>query len=517
MMEWPILSFLIWLPIMGGLGVLIIGDRYGARQAALLLAAITFLLSLPLYFAYDAVAGTMQFTETFKWIDALGVHVNYDLGVDGVSIALILLNTFMTVLVLAASWQAVKERVAQYMAAFLILEGLVNGVFMARDALLFYVFFEGMLIPLFLILGVWGGPQRIHATIKYFIYTFAGSVFLLVSLIYLYTQTSNGSFFLPDLYALTHLSENAQLLVFLSFLVAFGVKVPLWPLHTWLPDAYAQAPTGGSVMLAAISVKVGGYAFYRLAMPIVPEAAHDWALLVVSLSLVAIVYMSLIALVQTNLKKLVAYSSVAHMGFVTLGLFLVFKLQGLAFVDANMTGSVLAVQGAMVQMISHGFVAGALFLAVGMLFERMQTVEISAYQGITSRMPIFATFFMLFAMANVGLPGTSGFVGEFFVILASAKAHFWVAFIAATTLIFGAAYTLWAVKRVLFGEVNSSEVNKLSDLSRREFAILAVLALAILGLGWWPEPLTQLMEGSIRQWMMIVSPSDLMPAVKGSS
>lgn len=517
MMEWPILSFLLWLPIMGGLGVLIVGDRYGARQAALLVATISFLISLPLFFAYNSTAGTMQFTETFQWIDALGIHVNYDLGVDGVSIALILLNTFMTLLVLIAAWDSVKERIAQYMAAFLIMEGLVNGVFMARDALLFYVFFEGMLIPLFLILGVWGGPQRIHATIKYFIYTFAGSVFLLVSLIYLYTQTSQGSFFLPDLYALTNLSENAQLLIFLSFLVAFGVKVPLWPLHTWLPEAYAQAPTGGSVMLAAISVKVGGYAFYRLALPIVPEASHDWALLVVILSLVAIVYMSLIALVQTNLKKLIAYSSVAHMGFVTLGLFLVFKLQGLAFADAALSDSVLAVQGAMVQMVSHGFVAGALFLAVGMLAERMHSTEMSAYSGITSRMPLFAAFFMLFAMANVGLPGTSGFVGEFFVILASAKAHFWVALIAATTLILGAAYTLWAVKRVLFGAVNSSELNQLQDINRREFLILGVLALAILGLGWWPDPLVQLMEGSIREWMMIVSPSDLMPVVKGSS
>lgn len=515
MMEWPILSFLIWLPIMGGLGVLIVGDRYGARQAALLVAVLTLLISLPLGFAYDSAAGTMQFTETFKWIDALGIHINYDLGVDGISIALILLNTFMTVLVLISAWDSVKERVAQYMAAFLILEGLVNGVFMARDALLFYVFFEGMLIPLFLILGVWGGPQRVHATIKYFVYTFAGSVFLLVALIYLYTQTSNGSFFLPDLYALTNLSERAQMLVFFSFLVAFGVKVPIWPLHTWLPEAYAQAPTGGSVMLAAISVKVGAYAFYRLAMPIVPEAAHDWALLVVILSLIAIVYMGLIALVQTNLKKLVAYSSVAHMGFVTLGLFLVFKLQGLAFADASVSGSVLAVQGAMVQMISHGFVAGALFLAIGMLAERMNTTEIAAYSGITSRMPMFAAFFMLFAMANVGLPGTSGFVGEFFVILASAKAHFWVAFIAASTLIIGAAYTLWAVKRVLFGEVTSSETNKLKDINKREFLVLAALALAILWLGWWPEPLTHLMEGSIREWMMIVSPSDLMPAVKG--
>ncbi|HPY42664.1 MAG TPA: NADH-quinone oxidoreductase subunit M, partial [Thiolinea sp.] len=352
----------------------------------------SFLISLPLYFGYDAAAGTMQFTENLKWLDSLGIHVNYDLGVDGVSIALILLNTFMTVLVLASAWESVKERIAQYMAAFLIMEGLVNGVFMARDAMLFYIFFEGMLLPLFMILGVWGGPQRVHATIKYFIYTFAGSVFLLVSLVYLYTQTSNGSFFLPDLYALTNLSEHAQMLVFFSFLVAFGVKVPIWPLHTWLPEAYSQAPTGGSVMLAAISVKVGGYAFYRLAMPIVPEASHDWALLVVILSLVAIVYMSLVALVQTNLKKLVAYSSVAHMGFVTLGLFLVFKLQGLAFADANLSGSVLAVQGAMVQMISHGFVAGALFLAVGMLAERMNTTEINAYSGITSRMPVFAAF-----------------------------------------------------------------------------------------------------------------------------
>lgn len=512
MMEWPILSFLIWLPIIGGLGVLVVGDRHGVRQAAVLVAALTFIVSILLYMGYDANTGTMQFVEVVPWINAFGIVVDYHLGVDGVSIALILLNTFMTLLVVISSWDSVKTRLAQYMAALLIMAGLVNGVFMTQDALLFYVFFEGLLIPLFLIIGVWGGPQRVQATIKYFLYTLLGSVFFLVSLIYLYGLA--GSFYLPKLYEL-NLQGGAGTMVFLSFLVAFGVKIPMWPLHTWSPDAYAEAPTGGSVMLSAISVKVGAYAFYRLALPIVPDAAMQWDLLVVILSLVAIVYMGLVALVQTDLKRLMAYSSAAHMGFVTLSFFLVFKLQGLGFSDTGSTGIIMSVQGGLVQMVSHGFVAGAMFLSIGVLSERMQTTQMAAFGGIVNRMPVFAALFVLFAMANVGMPGTSGFVGEFLVILASAKAHFWVAMVAATTLIISAAYTLWVVKRVIFGEITNSEVDKISDVNLREFWVLGVLAAVILWLGIWPEHLTHLMEASIRTWMGIVAPPSSVPGTVG--
>lgn len=503
MIDWPLLSFLIWLPMIGGFGVLLVGERR-ARQFALAVSLVVFLASLPLYFFYDAAEGSMQFIESVPWVDAFGIRIGYDLGVDGISIALLLLNTFMTVLVVIAAWEVIQYRVSQYLAAFLVMEGLVNGVFMAMDAILFYVFFEGMLIPMFLVIGIWGGARRVYATLKFFLYTLLGSVLLLVSLIYLYSLS--GSFFLPDLYALDKIPAQAGMLVFFSFLLAFGVKIPMWPVHTWLPDAHVEAPTGGSVILAAITLKVGGYAFLRLALPIVPEASQEYGLLVVALSLVAIIYIGFVALAQTDLKKLVAYSSIAHMGFVTLGFFLVFKLQG----QGAGGGMVMAVQGGMVQMVSHGFISAALFLCIGVLYDRMHTREISAYGGVANRMPQFSAVFVLFAMANVGLPGTSGFVGEFFIILASAKAHFWVAMLAATTLIIGAAYTLWMVKRVLFGEVPNGEVDKLVDLSGREGLVLGILACAVLWLGLWPDPLVQLMEPSIHQWVgIIAAPSRL--------
>ena len=492
MLDLPILSFVIWLPIVGGMGVLIVGDRSGAKQFALGIALLTFLLSLPLYTGFDPTTPAMQFVEFIPWVEAF--KINYHLGVDGISMPLILLNTFMTVIVVIAGWEVITYRVSQYMAAFLIMGGIVNGVFAALDAMLFYILFEAMLIPLFLIIGIWGGAQRVYATIKFFLYTFFGSVFLLISLIYLYQL--GGSFAVADLHKLP-IGLTPQILIFLSFLLAFGVKVPMWPVHTWLPDAHVEAPTGGSVILAAITLKVGGYAFLRFAMPIVPDAAAQLDWLVIFMSLTAIVYIGFVALVQQDMKKLVAYSSIAHMGFVTLGFFVIYGLAAKANTLA-MGSAALALQGGMVQMVSHGFISGAMFLCIGVLYDRMHTRDINAYGGVANKMPVFAALYVLFAMANTGLPGTSGFVGEFMVILASFGANPLIAFAAATTLIVGAAYTLWLVKRVLFGDVKNAEVEALQDIGRREFWMLAVLAGAVLLLGLWPQPLTDVMEVSIK-------------------
>jgi NADH-quinone oxidoreductase subunit M len=446
----------------------------------------------------------MQFQEQVPWIAAF--KASYHLGVDGISMPLIILSTFITVLVILAGWEVIKTRTSQYMAAFLVMEGLMNGVFAALDGVLFYVFWEAMLIPMFLIIGVWGGPRRVYATIKFFLYTFLGSVFMLVALIYMYLQAD--SFSILDFHRLP-LGMTEQVLIFLAFLIAFAVKVPMWPVHTWLPDAHVEAPTGGSVILAAIMLKIGGYGFLRFSLPITPDASHELVWLIILMSLVAVVYIGFVALVQEDMKKLIAYSSIAHMGFVTLGIFLVFSL-----VDNNagsIQGAAMGMEGGMVQMISHGFISGALFLCVGVLYDRLHSRNISDYGGVVNTMPVFAAFMMLFAMANSGLPGTSGFVGEFMVILASFKADFWFAFLAATTLILGAAYSLWLVKRVVFGEIANDGVRQLEDINTREFVILGTLAAAVLLFGIWPEPLVEVMHASVENLLAHVVISKLPP------
>lgn len=489
MFDGYLLSVLIWLPIIGGLIMLFTGDKLAPRPLALVISLVTFALSLLLWTGFNAEGYQMQFVELAPWIESF--KINYHLGVDGISMPLILLNTFTTVLIVLAGWEVIKHKPSQYMAAFLIMEGIINGVFAAQDSILFYVFFEAMLIPMFIVIGIWGGDNRIYATIKFFLYTFFGSVFMLVSLIYMYSQAD--SFAIADLQSVK-LGMTAQILIFLSFLIAFGVKVPMWPVHTWLPDAHVQAPTGGSVILAAVMLKIGGYGFLRFSLPMVPDASSELAWLVIFMSLTAIVYIGFIALVQSDMKKLVAYSSIAHMGFVTLGFFLLFPILKNT---GSTEGSLLALQGGMVQMLSHGFISGAMFLCIGVLYDRMHTREISAYGGVANKMPWFAAFFVLFAMANTGLPGTSGFVGEFMVILASLKANFWIALLAATTLIVGAAYTLWLVKRVIFGAVANKKVEALTDINKRETLILSALAIFVLALGLWPQPLVHVMNDSL--------------------
>jgi NADH-quinone oxidoreductase subunit M len=489
----PLLSLLIWLPILGGAAVLALGNGRpnAARWLSLAVGLATLLLSLSLFTGFDYASAAMQFVEAREWIPAYDIQ--YHLGADGISVALIALTTLTTVLVLIGAWTAIDKRVSQYYAAFLVLEGLMIGVFSAMDALLFYVFFEGMLIPMFIIIGVWGGPRRVYASVKFFLYTFLGSVFMLVGLVYLYLKS--GSWQLPDLYALP-LTATEQMWLFFAFLIAFAVKVPMFPVHTWLPDAHVEAPTGGSVILAAIMLKIGGYGFLRFSLPIVPDAGYEWAWLVIALSLIAIVYVGLVALAQQDMKKLIAYSSVSHMGFVTLGTFIAFALvRDVGATDAARLG----LQGAMVQMVSHGFISGAMFTCVGVLYDRMHTRQIRDYGGVANVMPWFAFFMVLFAMANAGLPGTSGFVGEFMVILASFQSHPLIAFTAAITLVVGAAYTLWLVKRVMFGEVGNAHVAALQDINAREALVLGVFAAGVLLIGVWPKPLTDLMEPSIAQ------------------
>jgi NADH-quinone oxidoreductase subunit M len=494
--NWPLLSLLIWLPITGGIVVLALGERYrfAAKTVALLTALLTVYLCIPLYSHFDNTLASMQFVERQPWIASLNIH--YYLGVDGIALPLIMLTALMTLLVVAAGWEVIQNRVAHYMAAFLIMDGLMIGVFVALDAILFYVFFEAMLIPMFLIIGVWGGPNRIYATLKFFLYTFAGSVLLLVSLIYLHLQS--GSFSVLDFHQLP-LNATQQFWIFLAFLLAFGVKVPMFPVHTWLPDAHVEAPTGGSVILAAITLKIGGYGFLRFALPITPDASLQLVWLVITLSLIAVVYIGFVALAQKDLKKLIAYSSIAHMGFVTLGAFVVFAMLGETAMADKTEAAMLGVQGAMVQMVSHGFVSAAMFLCVGVLYDRMHTRQIGDYGGVVNSMPVFAAFMVLFAMANAGLPGTSGFVGEFLVILASFKVNIWYALLAATTLILGASYTLWMIKRVIFGETANEQVAALKDIDQREFSILALLAIAVIALGVWPQPLIDVMQPSIEQ------------------
>ena len=501
MSNWPLLSVLIWLPILGGALILAIRDAQTARWASLGVAVLTFVISLSLLSGYDVANDALQFVETRAWIPAY--DIGYNLGVDGIAIALILLTTLVSVLALIGAWSAIDKRVNQYVAAFLILEGVTVGIFAATDAMLFYVFFEAMLIPMFLIIGVWGGPRRIYAALKFFLYTFLGSVLMLVALIYLYLK--GGSFQLADLYQL-QLSAQEQTWIFFAFLIAFAVKVPMFPVHTWLPDAHVEAPTAGSVILAAIALKIGGYGFLRFNLPIVPDASQEWAWLVIALSLVAVVYIGLVALVQEDMKKLVAYSSIAHMGFVTLGIFIVLHL---VRESGNLDAARLALQGAMVQMISHGFVSGAMFTCIGVLYDRMHTRRIADYGGVANVMPWFAVFAMLFYMANSGLPGTSGFVGEFMIVLATFQYNPLVAFVAATTLIVSAGYTLWLYKRIFFGEVANSHVAELKDINGREWLVLGVFAFFTLAVGLYPKPLTDLMEPSIAQLAMQIAASKL--------
>ena len=497
-----LLSVLIWLPIIGGALVLALGDRpAAARWSALGVSLLTLVLSIGLLTGFDYAAPGLQFVESHAWIPAYDIY--YNLGADGIAVALIVLTTVITPLALIGAWEAIQKRVNQYLAAFLILEGVTVGIFAATDAMLFYVFFEAMLIPMFLIIGIWGGPRRIYAAMKFFLYTFLGSVLMLVALVYLYLK--GGSFQLADLYALP-LTAREQTWVFFAFLVAFAVKVPMFPVHTWLPDAHVEAPTAGSVILAAIALKIGGYGFLRFNLPITPDAGHEWAWLVIALSLIAVVYVGLVALVQEDMKKLVAYSSVAHMGFVTLGTFIAFTLvRDYGSVDAARLG----LQGAMVQMISHGFVSGAMFTCIGVLYDRMHSRRIADYGGVANVMPWFATFAMLFFMANAGLPGTSGFVGEFMIILASFQKHPVIAVLAATTLITAAAYTLWLYRRVFFGEVANAHVAELKDINAREVLVLGVFAAGTLLFGLWPKPLTDLMEPSIAHLATQIATSKL--------
>ncbi|NMG15673.1 NADH-quinone oxidoreductase subunit M [Aromatoleum bremense] len=489
----PFLSLAIWVPILGGLLVLATGsDRNAplARFLAMLVAIAGFLVTLPLYSQFDASTSAMQFVEILPWIPRF--NINYHLGVDGISVLFVLLNAFITIMVVIAGWQVIQQKVAQYMAAFLIMSGLMNGIFSALDAVLFYTFFEASLIPLYLVIGIWGGANRVYAAIKFFLYTLFGSLLMLVALLYLFME-GGGSFNILDWHQLP-LEMGPQTLIFWAFLIAFAVKVPMWPVHTWLPDAHVEAPTGGSVVLAAIALKLGAYGFLRFSLPIVPDAAQAMAPMMITLSLIAVVYIGFVALVQTDMKKLVAYSSISHMGFVTLGFFM-FNTIGL--------------EGALVQMISHGFVSGAMFLCIGVLYDRMHSRNIADYGGVVKVMPKFAAFFMLFAMANAGLPGTSGFVGEFMVVLGAVQFNFWVAFAAAITLILGAAYTLWMYKRVMFGAIGNSHVAQLNDIDGREFAFLGVLALCVLAMGLYPYPFTEVMHASVNELLRHVAVSKL--------
>jgi NADH-quinone oxidoreductase subunit M len=490
-----LLSLAIWLPIACGVLLLAIGrdDKADAvRWMALIGSLVSFLITLPLIVGFDTTTAAMQFRETLPWIERF--NVKYALGVDGLSMWFVPLTAFITVIVVISAWEVITDRVNQYMGAFLILSGLMVGVFSALDGLLFYVFFEATLIPMYIIIGIWGGPRRVYAAFKFFLYTFAGSLLMLVALVYLYYK-SGGSFDILTWHKLP-LSASAQTLLFFAFFLAFAVKVPMWPVHTWLPDAHVEAPTGGSVVLAAIMLKLGAYGFLRFSLPITPDASHRWAWLIVALSLIAVIYIGLVALVQQDMKKLVAYSSIAHMGFCTLGFFIF---------------SELGVSGGIVQMISHGFISGAMFLCIGVLYDRVHSREIAAYGGVVNTMPRFAAFAVFFAMANSGLPGTSGFIGEWMVILGTVKAGFWLAFLAATALVFGAAYNLWMVKRVYFGPIANDHVKALTDLNGREFLMMAVLAVAVLWMGVYPKPFTDVMHVSVTELLKHVAQSKLVP------
>ncbi len=490
--HWPLLSLLIWVPVIGAILVLFLGgDQFAnrARYFALCVSLINIALCIPLYLNFDITTAGMQFREHLFWIPAYGIY--YDLGVDGISLPLIMLTAFTTLLVILSSWETIHTKVAQYLATFLIMQGMVIGVFAALDSMLFYIFWEGMLIPMYLSIGIWGSANRSYAAIKFFLFTFLGSALMLVALLYLRIKVQ--SFYIPDLYA-APLSMKEQMLIFLAFLLAFAVKVPMWPVHTWLPDAHTEAPAGGSVVLAALMLKMGAYGFLRFSLPITPDASRalDWVM--IALSLIAIVYIGFIAIAQTDMKKLIAYSSVAHMGFVTLGCFMIYLIMERT---GDTHDAFMSMEGALVQMISHAFGSGAMFLSFGMLYERMHTRLISNFGGIAHTMPVFAAFFMVFAMSNVGLPGTSGFVGEFMIILSSFKASFWVALFAATTLVIGAAYTLWMYKRVFYGPIVREKIAVLQDANSFEWPIFILTAGAVFFIGLYPEPLLNLFHATV--------------------
>jgi NADH-quinone oxidoreductase subunit M len=490
----PILSLAIWLPILAGLAIIAMGSSVSnstIRAAALVASSLGLLVTLPLIAGFDSSFSGMQFVERAAWIERFNIY--YFLGIDGLSMWLIPLTAFITVVVVIAGWEVIQDRVAQYMGSFLVLSGLMIGVFSALDGVLFYVFFEATLIPMYLIIGIWGGPNRVYAAFKFFLYTLLGSLLTLVAIVYLYMQS--GSFNVLEWHLLP-LPLTAQIYIFMAFLVAFAVKVPMWPVHTWLPDAHVEAPTGGSVVLAAIMLKLGAYGFLRFSLPIAPDASRELDVLMIALSLVAVVYIGLVALVQSDMKKLVAYSSIAHMGFVTLGFFMF---------------NSLGVQGGIVQMISHGFISGAMFLCIGVLYDRMHSRQIADYGGVVNRMPKFSALFLLFAMANSGLPATSGFVGEFMLILGAVKYNFWVALLAATTLIFGAAYSLWMIKRVVFGKVANDHVASLTDVNRREFWLLMSLAFFVLLMGVWPAPFVEVMQVSVDNLLRHVAATKIPP------
>ncbi|HGG8592698.1 TPA: NADH-quinone oxidoreductase subunit M [Neisseria meningitidis] len=493
-----LLSLAIWIPIAAGVLVLATGSDSRAllaRVLAFMGALAGFLVTLPLFTGFDRLSGGYQFTEFHEWIPLL--KINYALGVDGISVLFIILNAFITLLVVLAGWEVIQKRPAQYMAEFLMMSGLINGAFAAQDAILFYVFFEGMLIPLYLIIGVWGGPRRVYASVKLFLYTLMGSLLMLVAMVYLYYQT--GSFSIVDFQNIKQIPLGVQQLLFVAFFLSFAVKVPMFPVHTWLPDAHVEAPTGGSMVLAAITLKLGAYGFLRFILPIMPDAARYFAPVIIVLSLIAVIYIGMVALVQTDMKKLVAYSSISHMGFVTLGMFL--------FVDGQLDD--WALKGAIIQMISHGFVSAAMFMCIGVMYDRLHTRNIADYGGVVNVMPKFAAFMMLFGMANAGLPATSGFVGEFMVIMGAVKVNFWVGALAAMTLIYGASYTLWMYKRVIYGAIHNPHVAEMKDINCREFAILAILAVVVLGMGLYPQAFIEVVHQAANDLIAHVAQSKI--------
>lgn len=494
-MSFPLLSLTIWLPILAGFLIIALGDG-PARKLAAATSLLTLLVSLPLYFAFDPGTSAMQFRESIAWLP--GFDINYELGVDGISMPLIILTTLINVIVVISAWEVIKDRIAVYLGAFSIMTGLMIGVFSALDAILFYVFFEATLIPMFLIIGIWGGPRRVYATVKFFLYTFLGSVFMLIALIYMYRE--GGTFSILGMHTL-ELGRGQQFWIFLAFLAAFAVKIPMWPVHTWLPDAHVEAPTAGSAVLAAIMLKMGGYGFLRFSLPIAPDASARLDMFMIVISLIAIVYIGFVALAQKDMKKLIAYSSISHMGFVTLGIFIAFRL----IAKGDDAGVALGLEGAIIQMVSHGFISAAMFLCVGVMYDRIHSREIADYGGVINTMPIFAAFMVFFAMANAGLPGTSGFVGEFMVILAAFKTNFWIAFLAASTLILGAAYTLWMVKRVIMGPTGNDKVAALTDINPREFWMLTILAILVLLIGVWPNVIGSVMHASVENLVQHIS------------